>query len=76
MTEPTETQDQLVAYLKRVNGGWEWARTWGAIVQHRTACLEQLLEVAAKMLDDPAMTRSQMRRELAAVGKRIIEHGP
>jgi hypothetical protein len=53
-----------------------WPRVWGAVYAHRAACLRLVLALVDELLDDPRMTRSQLRRELADAMQEIEERGP
>ena len=53
-----------------------WARIWGAIYAHRQLCVWTIRDTVYEMLDDPEMTRSKMRREVADVVKQVEEWGP
>lgn len=66
-------QAQLLAII---NPSWENARVWGAVYSHRQACVRYLRDRVLSMLEDPAMTRSRLRRELLALAKQVEELGP
>ncbi len=68
-------QRTLVARLQR-NCPSRWPDIWGAIYVHRAACLREVMELVDEMLEDPTLTRSQLRRELSDALKIIKEWGP
>lgn len=76
-TEPDDcTQDWLIERIKGATGTYHWALIWGAVYSHRQASVRLFRDTVFEMLDDPTMTRSKMRREVAMVAKQIEEHGP
>lgn len=66
------SQEQMLEILKpREN-----MRIWGAVYSHRQACVRYIRDAVFAMLDDPSMTRSRLKRELADIVKRVEEHRP
>ena len=62
--------------LEVIDPSWENARVWGAVYSHRMACIRYLRDFVLSKVDDPATTRSALKRELVALAREIEEHGP
>jgi hypothetical protein len=69
------TQAQLEEIIKP-QSSYEGMRVWGALFSHRQACVRFLRDRVFEMLEDPKMTRSRLKHELADVVRVIEERGP
>jgi hypothetical protein len=53
----------------------ERSQLWSAAVFHRQACVRFIKRRVFEWLDDPAMTRGRLKRELAALVTQVEEKG-
>jgi hypothetical protein len=67
------TQDDVLAAIETCA---EKPRVWAAVYFHRQACVRYLLDFVLKRLEDPALKRSDLKRELIALASKIAENGP